>query len=108
VVLMVRAGLALVRDSGRILLEAAPRARPARHRPDLADHRGVVEVHDLHVWRDHLRLSKRCPHVIVARRSTATASAGTWRRCCGTATTDPHHAQLDHAEPTPADRRPLT
>jgi cobalt-zinc-cadmium efflux system protein len=51
VVLMVKAGLGLLRDSGRILLEAAPTGLE----PDLLADRllaqpNVVEIHDLHVW----------------------------------------------------------
>lgn len=51
VALMAKAGLTLLRDSGRILLEAAP----AELDPDtigdtLASVPGVTEVHDLHVW----------------------------------------------------------
>ncbi|NGO10373.1 cation transporter [Streptomyces sp. HC44] len=51
VVLMVRAGYGLVRESGRIFLEAAP----AHLDPDtigdrLVAHSAVTEVHDLHVW----------------------------------------------------------
>ncbi|WP_327113290.1 cation diffusion facilitator family transporter [Nocardia sp. NBC_01730] len=52
VALMVKAGLGLVRESGRIFLEAAP----AGVDPDVLGHRlveidGVDEVHDLHVWQ---------------------------------------------------------
>ena len=65
--LMVRSGWALVRDSGRVLLEAAP----AGLHPDaigraMAESPGVVEVHDLHVWElttDFVALSA---HVLVA------------------------------------------
>ncbi|MEV0265631.1 cation diffusion facilitator family transporter [Streptomyces sp. NPDC050617] len=51
VALMVRAGYGLVRESGRIFLEAAP----ADLAPDaigdrLAANPSVTEVHDLHVW----------------------------------------------------------
>jgi cobalt-zinc-cadmium efflux system protein len=51
VVLMGRAGFGLLRDSGRILLEAAP----AGVDPDAVADRmltvpSVVEVHDMHVW----------------------------------------------------------
>ena len=51
VVLMVRAGLGLVRESGRIFLEASPTGID----PDLLGDRLVAvgqvdEVHDLHVW----------------------------------------------------------
>jgi cobalt-zinc-cadmium efflux system protein len=51
VALMAKAGIALVRDSGRILLEAAPAGvDPAGVRGDMAAHDGVVDVHDLHLW----------------------------------------------------------
>ncbi len=51
VALMLRAGVVLVRDSGRILLEAAPVGlEPERIGRDMARYPGVVEVHDLHVW----------------------------------------------------------
>lgn len=51
-VLMAKAGWGLVRDSGRVFLEAAPRGVD----PDVlgravADVSDVVEVHDLHVWQ---------------------------------------------------------
>lgn len=49
--LMVKAGWGLVRDSGRVFLEAAPRGTdPEQIGTDLADLPGVVEVHDLHLW----------------------------------------------------------
>lgn len=52
VALMVKAGLSLVRESGRIFLEAAP----AGLDPDALGRRlvempGIDEVHDLHVWQ---------------------------------------------------------
>lgn len=51
VALMVRAGVGLVRDSGRIFLEAAPTdVDPAELGYRLAALPGVDEVHDLHVW----------------------------------------------------------
>lgn len=51
VALMVKAGLGLVRDSGRILLEAAPAGlTPEVIAERLLTQAGVVEVHDLHVW----------------------------------------------------------
>ncbi|MFR9803612.1 cation diffusion facilitator family transporter [Pseudonocardia sp. RS010] len=49
--LMVRAGWGLVRESGRIFLEAAPRdVDPEALGGRLAEVPGVAEVHDLHVW----------------------------------------------------------
>lgn len=51
-VLMARAGWGLVRESGRIFLEAAPtEADPAVIGPRIAAIPEVVEVHDLHVWQ---------------------------------------------------------
>jgi len=49
--LMLRSGYGLLRDSGRVLLEAAPRELdPDEIGNALASQRHVVEVHDLHVW----------------------------------------------------------
>jgi cobalt-zinc-cadmium efflux system protein len=49
--LMIRAGWGLLRDSGRILLEGAPRdIDPQAVAGALAAEPDVVEVHDLHVW----------------------------------------------------------
>jgi cobalt-zinc-cadmium efflux system protein len=49
--LMIKAGWALLRDSGRILLEAAPAGvDPDAVADQLLSLPTVVEVHDLHVW----------------------------------------------------------
>ena len=49
--LMLRSGYMLLRDSGRVLLEAAPRdLDPEEIGRTLAAQPHVVEVHDLHVW----------------------------------------------------------
>jgi cobalt-zinc-cadmium efflux system protein len=49
--LMLRSGYGLLRDSGRVLLEAAPRnLDPDEIGTALAAEPHVVEVHDLHVW----------------------------------------------------------
>jgi cobalt-zinc-cadmium efflux system protein len=49
--LMLRSGYGLLRDSGRVLLEAAPRdLDPDEIGTVLAAQNHVVEVHDLHVW----------------------------------------------------------
>ena len=48
---MLRSGYGLLRDSGRVLLEAAPRdLDPEEIGNVLAAQSHVVEVHDLHVW----------------------------------------------------------
>jgi cobalt-zinc-cadmium efflux system protein len=66
VALMARAGLRLLRDSGRILLEAAPVGLD----PDvigevLAGVDGVCEVHDLHVWTISSGRPALSAHVLV-------------------------------------------
>ncbi|THA81506.1 cation diffusion facilitator family transporter [Streptomyces sp. A0592] len=66
VVLMVRAGYGLVRDSGRIFLEAAP----AHVDPDavgdrLVGHPPVTEVHDLHIWTITSGQAALSAHVLV-------------------------------------------
>jgi cobalt-zinc-cadmium efflux system protein len=67
VALMFRAGIGLVRDSGRVLLEAAPTGlNPDRVGRDLAGHDGVVEVHDLHIWEITSGSPALSAHVIVA------------------------------------------
>lgn len=67
VALMLRAGVALVRDSGRVLLEAAPAGLdPVRIGRDMAGQGGVVEVHDLHVWEITSGAPALSAHVIVA------------------------------------------
>ncbi|MDX3352840.1 cation diffusion facilitator family transporter [Streptomyces sp. ME01-24h] len=49
--LMVKAGCGLVRESGRIFLEAAPSGLdPDEVGVRLAAHEAVTEVHDLHIW----------------------------------------------------------
>ena len=49
--LMLYSGVGLLRESGRVLLEAAPRdLDPEEIGNALAAERHVVEVHDLHVW----------------------------------------------------------
>lgn len=49
--LMLAASWSLLRESGRIFLEGAPAsAPPADVGQAIADHPGVAETHDLHVW----------------------------------------------------------
>lgn len=67
VALMVRAGLGLVRDSGRIFLEAAPAdVDPAELGGRLAAVPGVAEVHDLHVWTITSGEPAMSAHVLVS------------------------------------------
>jgi cobalt-zinc-cadmium efflux system protein len=64
--LMLRSGIGLLRDSGRVLLEAAPRELdPAEIGRVLASQPHVVEVHDLHVWEVTSGFPALSAHVLV-------------------------------------------
>lgn len=64
--LMLRSGWTLVRESSRVLLEAAPRGLDVAEIGDaLAHHGSVVEVHDLHVWELSSGSVALSAHVIV-------------------------------------------
>jgi cobalt-zinc-cadmium efflux system protein len=66
-VLMLKAGVSLVRDSGRIFLEAAPaRIDPQSLGKQLCGIDGVVEVHDLHVWEITSGEPAASAHILVA------------------------------------------
>lgn len=68
--LMTRSGLALVRDSGRVFLEAAPKGLdPQQIGRALAAQPGVVEVHDLHVWEVTSGFPALSAHVLVGADS---------------------------------------
>jgi cobalt-zinc-cadmium efflux system protein len=64
--LMLRASVSLLRDSGRIFLEAAPAGiDPDAVGHELAAHPGVVSVHDLHVWEVTSGFPSLSAHVVV-------------------------------------------
>ncbi len=66
VALMIKAGVRLVRDSGRVLLEAAPAGiAPDAVGRELAACDGVIDVHDLHVWEITSGAPALSAHVIV-------------------------------------------
>lgn len=66
--LMLRSALGLLRDSGRVFLEAAPPGLdPEVLGRALAGQPGVVEVHDLHVWELAAGFPALSAHVLVAR-----------------------------------------
>ena len=66
VLLMLRAAWALLRDSGRILLEAAPEHMDLEDvRAHLLATRHVQDVHDLHAWTVTSSLPALSAHVIV-------------------------------------------
>ena len=64
--LMLKAGLGLVRDSGRVFLEAAPRGLdPTRVELAILASPGVVDVHELHVWEVTSGFPALSAHVLV-------------------------------------------
>jgi cobalt-zinc-cadmium efflux system protein len=65
--IMLRAAYGLLRESGRVFLEASPRGLD----PDvigrrMAAERGVAEVHDLHIWEVTSGFPALSAHVLVA------------------------------------------
>jgi cobalt-zinc-cadmium efflux system protein len=66
--LMLRSGYGLLRDSGRVLLEAAPAGLdPDEVGRALASEPHVVEVHDLHLWEVSSGFPSLSAHVLVRR-----------------------------------------
>jgi cobalt-zinc-cadmium efflux system protein len=66
VALMLRAGSGLIRDSGRIFLEAAPAGLdPAALGAAMAARPHVAEVHDLHIWEITTGMPAASAHVLV-------------------------------------------
>jgi cobalt-zinc-cadmium efflux system protein len=69
VALMLRAGSGLVRESGRIFLEAAPAGLdPAALGSAMAGRPHVAEVHDLHIWEITTGMPAASAHVLVEPR----------------------------------------
>jgi cobalt-zinc-cadmium efflux system protein len=67
VALMLRAGLGLLRDSGRIFLEAAPSGLdPAAVGASMAARPHVSEVHDLHIWEITSGSTAASAHILVS------------------------------------------
>jgi cobalt-zinc-cadmium efflux system protein len=66
--LMLWASYGLLRDSGRVFMEAAPPGLdPVKIGESLAAADGVVEVHDLHVWEVTSGMPAISAHIIVGR-----------------------------------------
>jgi cobalt-zinc-cadmium efflux system protein len=64
--LMLRAAVMLLRESGRVFLEASPRGLdPEEIGMRMAAHAGVAEVHDLHIWEVTSGFPSLSAHVIV-------------------------------------------
>ncbi|MGI5245275.1 cation diffusion facilitator family transporter [Dactylosporangium sp. CA-139066] len=104
VMLMVKAGIELIRASGRIFLEAAPTGiDPPALGARLAGVRDVVEVHDLHVWEITSGEPALSAHVLVAEgrdcHAVRAAIEGLLRREYRIAHST---LQVDHADTDPA------
>jgi cobalt-zinc-cadmium efflux system protein len=68
VLLMLRSGWSLVRDSGRILLEGTPKGMNADEiGTAICRQPGIVEVHDLHVWEVTSGFPSLSAHMLVER-----------------------------------------
>jgi len=68
--LMLRSAYGLLRESGRVFLEAAPKGiDPDRIGRRMCELPGVVEVHDLHVWEVTSQFPALAAHVIVGREA---------------------------------------
>ena len=66
--IMLYASFGLLKESGRIFLEAAPRGTdPEEVGRALVQAPGVVEVHDLHVWEVSSGFPSLAAHVVVGR-----------------------------------------
>lgn len=76
VALMLRAAWGLLRDSGRILLEAAPTSVDLEDvRAHLLGNEHVLDVHDLHVWTVAADLPTLSAHVVLSDRCFAEGHA---------------------------------
>src|SRR5439155_3078725 len=65
--LMLRAAYGLLKDSGRVLLEASPEGMsPSEIGQALATYPGVRNVHDLHVWEIASGFPALSAHVLVS------------------------------------------
>ena len=99
-VLMIKAGWGLVRASGRIFLEAAPKGvDPVRVGEELAAVDAVVEVHDLHIWEITSGEAALSAHVIVNDGADCHAIRGTLERILHDAHRIDHTTlQVDHVQ----------
>jgi cobalt-zinc-cadmium efflux system protein len=68
--LMLRAAYGLLRDAGRVFLEAAPRGiDPQAIGMRMAGEQGVEEVHDLHIWEVTSGFPALSAHILVGRET---------------------------------------
>ncbi|WP_245665002.1 cation diffusion facilitator family transporter [Actinoplanes subtropicus] len=98
--LMVKAGLGLIRESGKIFLEAAPSGiDPPALGTRLTGVEGVEEVHDLHVWQITSGRPALSAHVLVAEGLDCHAIRGEIERLLRADYHITHSTlQVDHAD----------
>jgi cobalt-zinc-cadmium efflux system protein len=108
VALMLHAGYGLLRDSGRIFLEAAPAGlAPAAVGGAMASRAFVAEVHDLHIWEITSGEPAASAHVLVAPGSDCHAVRADLEAFLASAYGISHATlQVDHAPGGPAQQPP--
>jgi cobalt-zinc-cadmium efflux system protein len=99
VLLMIRSAIGLLRDTGRVLLEAAPMGYdPAQVARDMVANPSVESVHDVHIWLITSGFPALSAHVLVERPADCHAV----RRELEEMLREKHHLdhttlQVDHA-----------
>ena len=113
VALIVKAGVGLIRESGRIFLEAAPAGLDmAALGARLAAVPDVVEVHDLHVWQVTTGYPALSAHILVTPAGDCHAVEGTIQTLLRDeyridhTTLQVNHSDDPHAR-TPSDAAPV-
>jgi cobalt-zinc-cadmium efflux system protein len=98
--LMAWTGAGLVREAGRVFLEAAPHdVDPVTLGDDLVGAAGVAQVHDLHVWTLGSRATALSAHVLVDPEHDCHAVAADLRATLARRYGIGHVTlQVDHAE----------
>ena len=89
VLLMLRSAWGLLRETGRVLLEAAPAGYdPKLIAGDIVANPSVESVHDVHIWLITSGFPALSAHVLVeSSRPTAMPCGGSSNRCSGRSTT---------------------
>ena len=101
VALMLRAGYGLLRESGRIFLEAAPDGlSPPEIGQAMAERPHVTEIHDLHIWQITSGMPAASAHVLVTEGEDCHAVRADLEQLLATGYRVTHTTlQVDHAAP---------